>query len=63
MVAKPATETPLSALALAELADRAGVPAGLLTIVPGKNSRAIGAEMTANPICEKTDLHRLDHCG
>ena len=38
MVAKPAHETPLSMLALAELADRAGLPAGLLSVVPGAHS-------------------------
>jgi succinate-semialdehyde dehydrogenase / glutarate-semialdehyde dehydrogenase len=48
-VCKPATETPLSALALAELAERAGIPAGVFSIVTG-SSREIGAEMTANPI-------------
>lgn len=53
MVVKPASETPLSALALAELAGRAGIPAGLLNIVPGTKSREIGAEMTNNPIVRK----------
>ena len=52
-VCKPATETPLSALALAELADRAGLPAGLFSVVPGKSSRAIGGEMTSNPVVRK----------
>jgi succinate-semialdehyde dehydrogenase / glutarate-semialdehyde dehydrogenase len=46
-VCKPAGETPLSALALAELADRAGIPAGVFSIVTG-SSREIGAEMTSN---------------
>lgn len=53
IVIKPATETPLSALALAELADRAGIPAGLLSVTPGKSSREIGGEMTSNPIVRK----------
>lgn len=53
IVLKPATETPLSALALAELADRAGIPAGLFNVVPGKDSRAIGGELTSNPIVKK----------
>ena len=48
-VCKPATETPLSALALAELAERAGIPAGVFSVVTG-SSREIGAEMTSNPI-------------
>lgn len=52
MVVKPAEQTPLSALALAELAERAGVPAGVLSIVTG-NAQVIGAEMTSNPIVRK----------
>lgn len=53
VVLKPASETPLSALALAELAERAGVPAGVLNIVTGRRSREIGAELTGNPIVQK----------
>jgi succinate-semialdehyde dehydrogenase/glutarate-semialdehyde dehydrogenase len=53
MVLKPAKETPLSALALAELADRAGLPAGLLSVVVGKSSGVIGGELTSNPIVRK----------
>jgi succinate-semialdehyde dehydrogenase / glutarate-semialdehyde dehydrogenase len=52
IVVKPAEATPLSALALAELAHRAGVPAGVFSVVVG-DPRAIGAEMTANPIVRK----------
>jgi succinate-semialdehyde dehydrogenase/glutarate-semialdehyde dehydrogenase len=48
-VCKPATETPLSALALAELAGRAGIPAGVFNVLTGP-AREIGAEMTSNPI-------------
>lgn len=48
MVLKPATMTPFSALALAELAERAGLPKGLLNIVTGKSSSAIGGELTSN---------------
>jgi len=48
-VCKPASETPLSALALAALAERAGIPAGVFNVVTGP-AREIGAEMTANPI-------------
>jgi succinate-semialdehyde dehydrogenase/glutarate-semialdehyde dehydrogenase len=47
MVLKPATLTPYSALALAELAARAGIPAGVFNIVTG-SAAAIGGEMTAN---------------
>ena len=49
VVVKPAPETPLSALALAELAVRAGVPAGVLNVVTG-DAKAIGGELTSNPI-------------
>ncbi len=48
-VCKPASETPLSALALAELAERAGIPPGVFNVITGK-ARDIGAEMTSNPI-------------
>ncbi len=53
MVAKPPHETPLSMLALAELADRAGLPAGLLSILPTKTSRKVGDEMCRNPLVRK----------
>ncbi|WP_339674085.1 NAD-dependent succinate-semialdehyde dehydrogenase [Dasania marina] len=46
VVIKPATETPLSALALCELADRAGIPAGVINVVVGTNSREIGQVLT-----------------
>jgi succinate-semialdehyde dehydrogenase/glutarate-semialdehyde dehydrogenase len=52
IVVKPALQTPLSALAMAELAARAGVPAGVLSVVTG-DSRAIGAELTANALVRK----------
>ncbi len=52
IVIKPAGLTPLTALALAELAMRAGVPAGVLSVVTG-SARAIGSEMTSNPIVRK----------
>ena len=48
-VCKPAAETPFSALALAELAERAGMPAGVFSVITGKASE-IGGEMTSNPI-------------
>ncbi|KIP98409.1 MULTISPECIES: NAD-dependent succinate-semialdehyde dehydrogenase [Pseudomonas] len=53
VVLKPASETPLSALALAVLGERAGIPAGVLNIVPGTRSREIGAELTGNPQVQK----------
>ena len=52
MVVKPATATPYSALALAELGERAGIPAGVFSVVTG-SSGAIGGEMTSNPIVRK----------
>ena len=60
MVVKPATQTPYSALALAELATRAGIPAGVFSVVTGA-SGAIGGEMTANPIVRMQSINRLDH--
>lgn len=55
MVLKPAEQTPLSALALAALAERAGLPAGVLSIVTGDADDApvIGEEMTSNPTVRK----------
>ncbi len=52
MVVKPATATPYSALALAELGERAGIPAGVFSVLTG-SSGAIGGEMTSNPIVRK----------
>jgi succinate-semialdehyde dehydrogenase / glutarate-semialdehyde dehydrogenase len=57
MVAKPAESTPLSALALAVLAERAGIPAGVFSVLTGK-ARDIGGEMTANP-----DVRKLTFTG
>jgi succinate-semialdehyde dehydrogenase/glutarate-semialdehyde dehydrogenase len=48
MVLKPASETPLTALALAELAARAGIPKGVFNVITGKAS-VIGKELTSNP--------------
>ena len=52
IVIKPASETPLSAFAMGELAIRAGIPNGVINILAG-NSSEIGAEMTSNPIVRK----------
>ena len=52
IVIKPASETPLSALALAERARRAGIPDGVLNVVVGSSSN-IGNELTSNPIVRK----------
>jgi succinate-semialdehyde dehydrogenase / glutarate-semialdehyde dehydrogenase len=55
MVVKPAEQTPLSGLAVAELGERAGLPAGILSIVTGdaEDAPAIGEELTSNPIVRK----------
>ncbi|HEV3139839.1 MAG TPA: NADP-dependent succinate-semialdehyde dehydrogenase [Vicinamibacterales bacterium] len=52
VVLKPASQTPFSALALAELAERAGLPKGVLNIVTG-SATEIGGELTSNPIVRK----------
>ncbi len=52
IVVKPAEATPFSALALAVLAERAGVPAGVFSVVTG-DPKAIGGELTANPLVRK----------
>lgn len=52
MVLKPAAQTPFSAIALAILAERAGLPPGLFSVITGP-SREIGAELTANPVVRK----------
>ncbi len=52
-VARPAAETPLSALALGVLADRAGIPKGVLSIIPSTRSSDIGKEFTENPKVRK----------
>jgi succinate-semialdehyde dehydrogenase/glutarate-semialdehyde dehydrogenase len=52
MVIKPASQTPFSALALAELAARAGIPEGVLSVITGSAAQ-IGAELTGNPIVRK----------
>ncbi len=52
VVARPASATPYSALALGELATRAGIPPGVFNVITGP-SRATGGELTANPIVRK----------
>ena len=53
VVAKPAAETPLSALALAVLAEESGIPAGVINLVTGMDAPAIGSELTSNPKVRK----------
>jgi len=70
MVVKPASKTPFSALALAELAHRAGIPAGVINVVTG-DAGAIGEELTANPLVRKlsftgstdTGKHLMRQCA
>lgn len=52
-VMKPASETPLSAMALVELAERAGMPAGVLNLVVGKSSKSIGDTFIQSPVVRK----------
>jgi succinate-semialdehyde dehydrogenase/glutarate-semialdehyde dehydrogenase len=52
MIVRPATATPFSALALCELAERAGVPAGVLSVITGPSSQ-VGGELTGNPAVRK----------
>ena len=53
MVVKPASQTPLTALAMAELSRRAGVPAGVFNVVTGNDTRAIGGTLTSHPLVRK----------
>ena len=53
MVVKPASQTPLTALALAELAQRAGVPSGVFSVLTGNDTRIIGAELMTNALVRK----------
>lgn len=52
MVVRPANETPFTALALMELANRVGIPAGVINMVTG-DAKSIGKEMTENPVVRK----------
>ena len=52
-VARPAELTPLSALAMAVLAERAGVPAGIFNVIPGSDASGVGQELCANPKVSK----------
>jgi len=53
MILKPAEQTPFSALALAALAERAGLPAGVLNVVTARDPAPIGRELTRNPLVRK----------
>jgi len=70
MVLKPASQTPYSALALAELAERAGIPKGVFNVVTG-SAGEVGSELTSNPTVRKlsftgsTDIgrHLMAECA
>lgn len=53
MVVKPASQTPMTALALGELALRAGVPAGVFSVLTGNDTRAIGGMLTSHKLVRK----------
>lgn len=63
IVIKPADSTPLSALALAALAERAGIPKGVISIVVGVNSKEIGKEFTDNAIVKKLSFTGSTNVG
>ena len=59
VVLKPAELTPLTAIRIGELALEAGLPEGVLTIIPGKGS-VVGERFVTHPLVRKVVLHRLD---
>ncbi|HRK42194.1 MAG TPA: NAD-dependent succinate-semialdehyde dehydrogenase [Gemmobacter sp.] len=63
IVAKPAAETPLSALALAVLAERAGLPKGVLSILPSTDAVGLGLEFCENPLVSKISFTGSTHVG
>src|SRR5690606_14393628 len=63
VVAKPAAETPLSALAIARLMEWAGFPPGVFNIVPGTDAAAIGEELCANPKVRKISFTGSTNVG
>ncbi|SEN89175.1 succinate semialdehyde dehydrogenase [Pseudorhodobacter antarcticus] len=63
IVAKPAAETPLSALALAVLAERAGLPKGLLSILPSSDAVGMGREFCENPTVRKISFTGSTNVG
>lgn len=56
MVVRPASETPLCALAIADLAKEAGVPDGVLSVVTSRKASEVGRELTTNPIVRKVSF-------
>src|SRR5690606_21322838 len=53
VVAKPAAETPLSTIAIANLAEKAGIPGALFAVLPMRDAAAFGNEVTTNPTIAK----------
>src|SRR5690606_37710334 len=56
VVLRPASETPLTALALAKLAEEAGFPKGVFNVVTGKDSSGMGKELSTNPLIRKVSF-------
>ncbi|RNF35885.1 NAD-dependent succinate-semialdehyde dehydrogenase [Paracoccus methylarcula] len=63
MVVKPAAETPLSALALAKLGQEAGLPSGILSVLPATDSAGIGLEFSENPSVRKISFTGSTNVG
>jgi succinate-semialdehyde dehydrogenase/glutarate-semialdehyde dehydrogenase len=61
VVLKPAEQTPFSALALAELGERAGIPSGVFNVITGYPVE-IGGELTSNPQVRKLGPRRSESC-
>ena len=60
MVVKPAKQTPLSMLALAEILEEAGLPGGVLNVITAKSSGAVDGAADQRPAAAQALLHRLD---
>ena len=63
MIVKPAAETPLSALAMARLAEEAGVPAGVLSVLPSSDAIGVGQEFCENPKMRKISFTGSTNVG
>lgn len=63
IIVKPAAETPLSALALAKLAQEAGVPDGILSVIPSTDSVGVGQEFCENPAIRKISFTGSTNVG
>ncbi|MEY8799100.1 NAD-dependent succinate-semialdehyde dehydrogenase [Leisingera sp. XS_AS12] len=63
MVVRPASETPLSALAIARLGEEAGLPAGVFSVLPSTDSKGIGLEFCENPAMQKISFTGSTNVG